>query len=220
MSKYFTRLFSEQDRAAIAQAIAQAEGRTAGEIVPYVVEQSDDYEIALWRGGMFVLLLMITALLLVRLYSSHWLNLPFLATAILVLAAQGTGMLATHFLPPVRRFFAGASLIEQRVSQRAAVAFLQEEIFRTRDRTGILIFLSLWERKVVVLGDAGINAKVEQRDWDEVVRLITEGMRAGTPAQALITAIKKCGELLERKGVSLRPGDSSELADKLRFADR
>ncbi|MDZ7266746.1 MAG: hypothetical protein ONB48_06825 [candidate division KSB1 bacterium] len=220
MSKRFARLFSEQDRTAIAAAITQAEGRTAGEIVPYVVTQSDDYEIATWRGGMFALLVLLTALLLVRWYSSHWLELGFLATAMLVLAAQGTGMLAVHFLPPLKRFFAGARLIEQRVGQRAAVAFLDEEIFRTRERTGILIFLSLLEHKVIVLGDAGINAKVQQAEWDEVVRLLTEGMRAGAPAQALIRAIKKCGELLERQGVSPRPDDTSELSDKLRFTDR
>jgi putative membrane protein len=69
----------------------------------------------------------------------------------------------------------------------------------------------------VVVGDAGINAKVGHRDWNEVVQLLVAGMRAGEPAQALIAAIQKCGELLQRKGVARKADDTDELADSLRF---
>jgi putative membrane protein len=216
MTQPISTLFSETEREHIASAVKAAEGNTAGEIVPFVVERSDDYEVALWRGGWALSLLVISALLLVRVFTSLWLDLRFAQTAMLILLAQGLGMLAVFLVPGLRRFFAGHALIEQCVTRRATQAFLSEEIFKTRDRTGILIFLSLLEHKVVVLGDAGINDKVEQRDWNDVVQLLVSGMRTGEPAQALIAAIQKCGELLQRKGVARHTDDADELADSLR----
>lgn len=213
------RLFSQTDREQIAAAIKKAEGRTAGEIVPFVVEQSDDYEIAWWRGGMCLSLSVILALLLLREFTSLWLNLGVAQIVILILGAQAAGMAAVYFAPMLRRFFAGQRLLDLRVTQRAAEAFVAEEIFRTKDRTGILIFLSLLERKVIVWGDVGINAKVEQHEWNEVVQLIISGMRAGQPSRGLIAAIEKCGELLHREGVIRRPDDTDELTDALRFGN-
>ena len=51
MPSSVTRLFSEADRARIQAAVHDAEGKTSGEIVPFVVERSDGYEAADWRGG-------------------------------------------------------------------------------------------------------------------------------------------------------------------------
>jgi putative membrane protein len=110
--------------------------------------------------------------------------------------------------------------MNHRVSQRAAEAFIAEEVFQTRDRTGILLFFSLLEHRVLVVGDSGINAKVEKQDWDDVVTTVIEGMKAGTPAEGLIKAIGMCGELLQRQGVRRRADDSDELSDGLRMSDR
>jgi putative membrane protein len=110
-------------------------------------------------------------------------------------------------------------LVERRVAQRAAEAFLAEEVFDTRDRTGILLFLSLLEHKVLVLGDAGINAKVQQSEWEEVVKLIVDGMRSGKPADGLIEAIQKCGALLKREGVVIKPDDKDELSNQMRTSN-
>ena len=110
--------------------------------------------------------------------------------------------------------------MDRNVRRRAEAAFLHEEVFRTRDRTGILILVSLLERRVAVLGDAGINAAVEQKEWDSIVAGIVAGIRAGTPARALAEGIGACGHLLERRGVAVRHDDTDELRDDLRTEDR
>ena len=125
----------------------------------------------------------------------------------------------TRFIPACKRFFAGNHTMNMRVHQRAAEAFISEEVFNTRDRTGVLIFLSLLEHKVVVVGDAGINAKVQQSDWDGIVGLIVAAIRARKPANGLVAAIAKCGSLLEQEGVAIRRGDTDELPDNLRIGD-
>ena len=86
------------------------------------------------------------------------------------MAAFGAGMALTHFVPSVKRLLAGRTLLRKRVSQRAAEAFIAEEVFDTRERTGILLFVSLFERHVLVVGDSGINTHVKQEEWDDVVR--------------------------------------------------
>jgi putative membrane protein len=100
------------------------------------------------------------------------------------------------------------------------VAFLEEEIFRTRERTGILIFLSLFEHRVVILGDEGINRRVEKEEWEGIVDDLVSGIRAGETVEGLVEAITRCGELLERRGVAIREDDADELRDHLRSRER
>jgi putative membrane protein len=126
-------------------------------------------------------------------------------------------------LGPLRRALAGPHAIERRVQQRAAAAFLEQEVWKTRDRTGILLFLSLFERRVVVLGDSGIHRQVQPGEWDAVVRHVVSGLRKKTPkaaVTALVAAIVECGEILARHGLPPRPDDADELPDDLRLEDR
>lgn len=217
MPEKIAQLFSPADLERINAAVKTAEGQTAGEIVPVVVASSDDYEAALWRGGFALSALVWSSIVLAYLLTSVWLPFHLLQTLLFIFLAQGLGMLLTMIMPSAKRFFAGAATMQRRVQQQALEAFVSEEVFRTRERTGILIFLSLFERKVVVLGDAGINAKVAQTEWNEVVRTIVTGMHADQPAQGLIAAIQKCGELLQKQGVLRHEDDTDELANTLRM---
>jgi putative membrane protein len=98
-------------------------------------------------------------------------------------------------------------------------AFVEEEVFATRDRTGILLFISLLEHRIEVLGDTGINEKVDTDEWVDVVLHIREGIRQGKLAEGLVEAIGMCGKLLERGGVTLREDDINELPDKVRLRE-
>jgi len=69
---------------------------------------------------------------------------------------------------------------------------------------------------VLVLGDSGINKKVQQTEWEGVIKKVVEGMRMGKPADALVEAIRQCGDLLQKHGVTRRPDDTDELRDQLR----
>ncbi len=212
--------FDDADLDRIRRAVDEAEGRTSGEIVPYVVARSDEYRLGLWTaatlGALFGALAAAVAL---------WALDPWGAPGplwVLMPPALGAafGYFVAYLFPALRRILVADEVLELRTRRRASQAFLEEEVFRTRERTGILIFLSLLERRVVVLGDAGINARVEPREWETIVEGIVAGIRRGEPAAALVEAIGRCGELLERRGVERRPDDRDELADGLRTRDR
>jgi putative membrane protein len=217
MAEQLEKLFSQQDRERIKKAVDEAEGKTSGEIVPYVVQESDPYAEALWKGGTFLGVIVLATLAF--LHEALGL-LPFLSVAwLLTLGFAGfiAGMALVRYVPAMKRLFAGEDLMERRVSTRAAVAFIDEEIFNTRDRTGILLFVSMVEHKVLVMGDAGINAKVAENAWEDVVQTIVRGIRGGKAAEGLIQAVEQCGHLLELRGVAIRPDDRNELSDHLRI---
>ncbi len=217
MAQKVSHLFTPKDLEHIKAAVQAAEGKTSGEIVPYFVDRSDDYEEAEWRLGSLLTVLVLGGASAFHHYSDTWVPLD---VAILVLASASAflaGILLGKFSPPVKRFFAGKSLLDRRVNARAAEAFLAEEVFRTRERTGILIFVSVLEHKVLVLGDSGINAKVERSEWQEIVDTITRSIGGGKPAGALIDAIGKAGDLLARSNVRRRRDDKDELPDNLRI---
>ena len=215
-------LFTKEDRARIREAVAQAEERTSGEIVPYIVPQSDQYEVAIWRGASLgAVLALCVVMLILQLYqgwSLSWLYASW-SLAVLVLGAATLTAFLTAFVPPVKRLFAGRALLDREVHERAMRAFVEEEVFSTRDRTGILLFISLFEHRIEVVGDAGINQKVTPDEWTDVVLRIREGIKAGKVADGLVAAIAMCGELLERGGVEIRPDDINELSDDVRIRD-
>jgi putative membrane protein len=208
------------DLEAIRAAVAEAEKKTSGEIVPYFVEESDGYPSAIWKGialGAFAGALLAEAIYFL---GDFWGGLIPLWIALPAAAGGAVGFLLAAYVPAVKRWMAGDGLLDLRTRQRAEMAFLEEEVFHTRDRTGILLFLSLFEHRVIVIGDSGINQKVEQGQWDGIVQTVVAGIRAGRPGEALVAGIRQCGELLERYGVAIQPDDFDELSNELRRGDR
>ena len=220
MASRVAKLFSEADQARIQAAVVEAEGKTSGEIVPYVVERSDGYEAAEWRCGAMIGGAVAIVFAALHVLSDVWLPLNFAGLVALSIVAFMAGMLAVRFIPALTRLAAGRGLMKHHCGRRAAQAFVAEEVFHTRERTGILLFVSLLERTVMVVGDAGINARVQKTDWDGIVGMIVDGLKTGAPADGMVRAIGACGALLERQGVVRRSDDTDELPDGLRMSDR
>ena len=220
MTTRVEQFFGDDDRAAVEAAVREAEGRTAGEIVPVAVGRSGDYPHAAWSGawlGALAGALCATAAIEL---GDLWLTLPAMWVAVATLVGSGLGWLLVTVLPALARVLAGAHAMEQAVAARALQAFVDHEAFATRGRTGIVILVSLFERRVHVFADSGINARVAQHEWDEIAGAVAEGLRAGRPGPALADGIRRCGALLERGGVDRRADDTDELSDRLRLEER
>lgn len=209
--------FTESDKALIKNAVSEAEKATSGEIVPYFVNSSDKYEETNLRVALYFALM---ALGLAGVLSYSW-SLPFVITplevVIFTIALSAIGYLVARFVDPVRKWLTPSEIMIERVQQRALTAFLTEEIFHTENRTGIIILVSHFEHMVEVLGDSGINAKVNQKDWQHVVDVILNGIKAGKPAEGIAEGVKKCGQLLVAAGVDKPAGNPNELSDDIRL---
>jgi len=211
--------FSEADLAAVREATRKAEGGTSGELVCVVVERSDAYEGAHWRAA--TLGAMAGALLSAYgLWATEaWTPYLFVWPAALPLLGVAAGWLLAAAVPALQRELAGAEAMRRRVHGRAAAAFVSEEVFRTRGRTGVLIFLSLFERRVEILCDEGIRRAVPAGAWSEISSRLAAGMGEGRAGAALAEAVAACGRLLAEAGVAAAPDDVNELTDGLRMLD-
>lgn len=213
-------LFDEDDLKRIREAARDAEGRTSGEIVAYLVNRVDDHEEAVWKAAA------LGALAAAAIGGfSNWLGdfwgLPTVLWMTLPAFAGGSlGYLLASFSPTVERWLIAASSLDRRIRLRAEAAFLEEEIFATRERTGILIFVTLFEHRAMILADSGIHQKVDQGVWQTLVTSLVEGIRRDRTTDALVEIIGRCGALLEEHGVARREDDRDELANEPRLRER
>jgi putative membrane protein len=186
-------------RRRLESVITEAEQHTEGEIVLMVVRACDAYEGVGWRVG--VSLAVLASLGVAALDPTP--------APLFVLAAQGVALLAGHglaHLEPLRRHLLPHALVERRVAERARRAFAERGLERTRARTGILLFVAALERRVVVLGDVGIDAALDpDESWQQVIDLAVAGLREGGAVEGLEAALRRCAEMLARHVPALVP---------------
>lgn len=212
--------FSDADLERIGEAARAAEQRTSGEVVAYLVNRVDEHDEAAWKGASLGALAAAAAGGFGHWLGGFWGGSVVLWMTLPAFAGAAAGFLLSAFVPAVERRLIATQSLERRVRLRAESAFLDEEIFDTRDRTGILIFLALFEHRALILADSGIHQKVDESEWQALVTSLVAGIRKDRTVDALVETIGKCGDLLEERGVARRPDDVNELANAPRLKER
>ena len=208
--------FSSQDLERIKAAVRKAEENISGEIVPVFVERSGFYSLANYRGAMVASALSFLLIIVFDRYVPELAVYDPLFIFILVVIGGVVGAVGANFLDFIKRLLLSQAHLDQSTKKRAENAFLQHEVFNTRHRTGIMIFVSFFEHEVMVIADSGISKVVDQREWDVMVRHIIEKIRAGQITEGIEAAIFRCGEILLEKGFHKTQDDINELRDDLR----
>ncbi len=212
-------LFTEEEKERIREAVQDAEKETCGEIVPYFVNSSDDYNEASWYLSTIFGMI---ALLAIGISSYLWL-LPFRLTpleiSLFTIGVMIAGFLIPVFFSPVKKMIISKTTQTERVQTRAMDAFLQEKVFETEERVGILIFISRLEHQVVVLGDKGINDKVKPEDWEQILSTIIKGIKENRIADGVVRSIEQSKEMLLENGFVRKSTDYNELSDDLRIEE-
>lgn len=200
--------FTEVEKEQIAGVVREVETNTAGEVAVMVVEQSDEYPEGQLLAGFFVGGLLALGVTDFFMDDNLWLFIP----AFLFLMAL-CGWLA-GYLQPLKRLFTPEARLEEHVRQRALAAFYEKGLDQTRDDTGVLFFISLFEHKVWVMADKGIYEKISPETLQEYAFDIARGIKSGQAAAALCREIKRIGEILAEH-FPLKPDDSNELDDEV-----
>lgn len=209
--------FTPQDLERIKAAVHTAENKISGEIVPVFVEKSGHYSIAVYRAFLALAGLAFLAIIVFDRYIPTLAIYDPLMILLMVILVGLIGSLAAHYIDPFKRMLMSQTHLDQATRKRAENAFLEEEVFNTRHRTGIMIFISFFEREVIVMADRGISKVVEQKEWDKMVRSITENIRLGKVTEGIEAAILRSGDLLLEKGFLKTVDDVNELRDDLRM---
>jgi len=208
-----TRLqFSESDLQRIKDTVARVEKKTSGEIVPFVASSSDDY---LWTHGAWILIGWIfgSAGCWTWAHISHWpvtLSHGYLFSSLGMLIGFGLSL-----SPALRRLLIPAAFLSRYVHRDALAHFMELGLHETRDRTGVLIYLSLFERRVEILADRGIYEKVPSAYWQERVSILVSGIHEGKATEVICRVIEAIGEKLS-ENFPPRPDDKNEISDHLR----
>ena len=202
------------ERRKIDQCVADFEARTGTQVVAAVVDRSDDYPEIPWKAfalGVSVTALVLMAIELVRPdWPGAWHTLVLSVTtlgagAALALATLRSDSLAHLFLNPLRA--------EAEVFQRAEGLFVRNELFRTRERNGLLILVSRFERRVVVLPDAALQARVGNPDLQRIVDSVSQLLAENRVCDGLCGGIAEAGALLASVGFAAGGAARNEIPD-------
>lgn len=213
-----------EDHQKIADAVAQAETRTAAEIVCVITQECADYrEVPLAWAAVTALVAPAVAFALgldpgllttlnngwIAGHSSGFKDAVRLTLGAYALLQSAVFLLVwlTASLPTVRRALTPSGLRNRRVHEAALRQFVARGISNTTDANGVLIFVSLLDRRVEVLADAGVHAAVPPGTWTKAVTAVRVAMKANHHAEGLVHAVTICGDAL---APAFPPGDDNQ----------
>ncbi len=220
MNNKVKKWFSPSDQEEIIEAVKQAEKLTSGEIAPLITYKSGNYNKPLFLTTIaFSTLLTITGIILwyflgemIQLrYKLNSFTLVSISALLPILLLILFYDLLTN-LSFLKKIFIPKSVLKRRVLEQAEIEFYRQGIANTVDRTGILIYISIFERQVVILADAGINEKVSKDFWADQVQIIVEGLKQKEGAKALIKVIEQCKGTLAKE-FPIKANDTDELSN-------
>jgi putative membrane protein len=188
----------------------KAEKLTAGEIVVMIIPASYHYPMANVIGAAAFALalgLLLTPLIGGWLWigsQNMWLFLGLFTVFFILFheVIRRTLWLKRHFI--------SRKEINAEVKEAAVTHFFNHGLYRTRDKTSVLVLISVFERRVWVLADQGINAKVPEGQWEDIVKMITDGIKQKRPTDAICAAVEKIGDVLKAH-FPIKPNDIDEL---------
>ncbi len=197
---------SVADRECLAQAIKTGEARSSAELVLVIADSCGFYGVfgLLWPALAALLAGAVLALGAPQLAASRLFLAEAGIFAVLAALLQWPAALMRLVPPQVRRAHArhvAAHQFELRVEGR------------TPARTGVMLFLAMAERQVIILADSGVSAVIDGEAWRDIVDRLGAARRTGPPVDALAAAIGEILALLERhfpRDIDVRGTDGTE----------
>jgi putative membrane protein len=196
----------EETRHKVRDAIVALEASSSAEVVATVSVRSGHYRHADYLLGALLSLL---SLLFYLLYPEPLFDD---VAGILIVASFGLGVVLSLSVHALRRLFLSRTLMNEEVTKAARSRFVDQGISRTRDRTGILIYVSLFERRVEVVPDIGIPVEQLGDRWKDAVAALDRSAKQGV--DAFLSALGAMGPMLAQ-AVPRSVDDVNELPDEV-----
>ncbi|HEY5364698.1 MAG TPA: TPM domain-containing protein [Aestuariivirga sp.] len=188
---------SEGERKKVTLAISAAEAHTTGEIVVVAAHASDDYihvPIHIATGLALAVPLVLWLWQIIHPWDEAFSLVWLFAIQLIVFIAAALAL----SLPSARRAITPMRLKHKYAHRNAAAQFLASNITHTSKHTGVLIFVSLLERYVEVIGDEAIAAKLNASDWQKIIDEMLPLLRQKHACDALVLGVQHAGALLAK----------------------
>ena len=195
---------SDSDMEEIKAAVEKAEKNTSGEIALAIAAESDSY--AQWElvasGATALILFLCIFPLSQQIYSylsDHFWGIQPWYLSLFFAAVCSMSMVVLYFLyniPAIDYLVIPSSVMNRAVTNRAFRHFAQSGVYCTESHSGILIFVSYFEKQVRVIADAHVSKKISGDLWKLIADEISENIQKGDVKSAFISALEKCGQIL------------------------
>jgi putative membrane protein len=197
--------FTKEDYEVASAAIREAEKRTSGQIVCVLAHSSSEYA--------YVPILWASVLAL----AAPWPLIEFTQWSVQrIFVLQLVVFILAGFLfswMPLRVALVPRPIQRVRAHRAALEQFVVRRVAHTRNRSGILIFVSMAEHYARVIADEGIAQKVHQAEWQAAINSLTEHIGKDRIAAGFVAAIERCGAILA--AYAPPDGSANELPDRL-----
>lgn len=130
-----------------------------------------------------------------------------------ILGVAGANAILALVLPPYARLYLNRVRCHRKVKQCAQAMFLERQLFKTHSRNGVLLFVSVFERRVELHADVGFHGRVEEHQWRTVIDAMTPLLATARLAEALTRGLERVETLLSAKGF-IGIGRPNELSDR------
>lgn len=202
--KYFNKDFKTK----LWQTIEEIEDQSMVEIVVIAKPRSASYnEVPLLWG--IATAFVITSVLMFIPYEIDSYYIYLFAIAAFFIAA-----LLTFVLPPMRKLFVRKKSINRAVEIMARAIFQKGKVRNTKEKIGVLFYVSLFEKQVYILPDMGAQEMVPDGEWEKISRDFMTIFSKANPAEALLVELKKCQPVFS-KYIPPIENDINELPDNL-----
>jgi putative membrane protein len=217
---------SDADHENVSKAIAAAEAKSIGEIVAVTTPLSDSYHDVALHWALVPLFAVLAWAALRPTALTWWYDMLLggwqpeptlgqLFTLLMVFAAlKFTVALLILKWMPLRLALTPGATKHRRVRRRAVTVFRAAAERRTAGRTGILIYLSMGERRAEIVADEAILKVTDDRTWGDAMAALLEQVRDGRPGDGICAAISQVGAVLAEH-FPRSTDDSNEIPDKL-----
>ena len=218
--------FNSEQRLRINQTVADVESRTVAEIVPVVATSSGRYDRSEDLAGMWLAVAALFAawLLFQRVDSNPggWdgphLGLGIVPIILILVLWFLIGAMIAKNVAWVCRLFTPRSELAAEANERARQLFFDQRVHHTAAGTGVLIYITLFERMAVILADDAVIQKLGMKAIDELCAKLTIALRTQAVPQALQESIRETGERLSAV-LPGQAGNVNELPDALVTVD-
>jgi putative membrane protein len=197
-----------ESKSRVTEAVREVEAQTSAELVVAVRHSSDAYRDINYLVGFAAALAALGALLFSDVpYRIEWMPADVVIVFLL-------GVFVARHAPPLRRFLLGRRRAKSTVEAAGRVVFFDRGITHTHKRTGILVFVSTFERKVSVLVDVGVDAASLGEPWTRAILALEDAVASNLDFELFVAALRSLGPALG--GVLPRhEDDANELPDEV-----
>lgn len=207
----------------IKNKVAQAESKTTGEIALAITPESAHY--SFWEllfsnafAAVLIIILLPFTEKIKEIYTHlYWQNVPnWILPSFFIISYFALVAISFYLtnIPFIDRLIIPNAVKKECVTHRTFRYFTESGVYKTKEHSGILIFVSFMERQVRIIADEGLSSKISQDLWNLIADELAEGLKNGNVKDAFITAIEKCGELLSENFPN-KEENPNELADGL-----